>query len=224
MLSYLLLNGLIICIPLLLSFEHRVYYVGLWPAVFLSILVVGGLYVLWDAYVTKRGDWRFNKKYLTGYRLFGLPIEEILFFVTAPFSCIFIYEAIQYLVPLSLLPFHSFFYILVGMACLFFAWRYKRKDYTRTVMTVTGISIIVFSFLGEFMLATNHFWITMGLSFIAFYIFNGYLTGIPIVIYNPEAITGRRIKTIPIEDFFYNFAMLGSYFLVYFYAKDFLGL
>jgi lycopene cyclase domain-containing protein len=44
---------------------------------------------------------------------------------------------------------------------------------------------------------------------------NYLLTSLPVVEYNPEAITGIRISTIPLEDFFYSFAMITSWLVVY---------
>jgi len=94
--TYLFINLLIISVPLVLSFERRVFFVRRWPAVLGSVIVVGTFYVFWDAVATKRGDWWFNPKYVSGIKFFGLPFEEILFFVVVPFSCLFIYEVIAF--------------------------------------------------------------------------------------------------------------------------------
>ncbi len=48
-----------------------------------------------------------------------------------------------------------------------------------------------------------------------FLLINTVLTALPVVEYNPEAIFGFRVFTIPIEDFFYNYAMLSFYLLFY---------
>ncbi len=37
---------------------------------------------------------------------------------------------------------------------------------------------------------------------------NGYLTGRPIVLYNPEYFLGIRLGTIPVEDFLYGFGLI----------------
>ena len=34
-------------------------------------------FIIWDSYFTKIGVWGFTPEYLTGFGLFGLPIEEI---------------------------------------------------------------------------------------------------------------------------------------------------
>ena len=222
--SYLRLNFYIIIIPLLLSFESRIRYVRLWPAVLVSILTVGTAYVIWDAYVTRRGDWSFAPEYLSGRTLFGLPLEEVMFFGTAPFSCIFIYEALQYIFPTFPVPFSRILYLVAGMIVILLAYLFRYQNYTRTVLTVTGGTIIFLAIVAAPMLSSGHYWLALLTSFVPFLIFNGYLTAIPIVRYHPDAVTGIRITTIPLEDFFYNFAMLSSYFWVYILAKSLLSL
>ena len=96
--EYLLINLLIILFPLFLSFEKKIRYYKKLPAVFASIFVVGVVYVLWDATATYRGDWSFNPQFINGIKILFLPFEEILFFITVPYSAIFLYEtAILYL-------------------------------------------------------------------------------------------------------------------------------
>jgi len=217
------LNGYIIAIPLLLSFESRVRYVQFWPAVLISIMIVGSLYIIWDAYVTRRGDWRFNKEYLTGRKLFGLPVEEVLFFVTTPFSCIFIYEVLRYIIPFFQIPFAPVFCLLFGVFLLVVAYWFRYQNYTRTVSTITGVTAVLLGLLAGTTIISGHFWMALAVTYLPFVLFNGYLTSAPVVEYNPEAITGVRIGTIPIEDFIYSFAMLSSYFWVFIMAKNWLG-
>ena len=50
---------------------------------------------------------------------------------------------------------------------------------------------------------SKRFIIVFGVVMIPFLAVNGILTAIPIVTYNATAITGLKIYTIPIEDFFY---------------------
>ena len=54
------------------------------------------VFLLWDYVFTMLVVWGFNHKYVMGVYVGGLPIEEILFFVCIPFSCIFIYEVVRY--------------------------------------------------------------------------------------------------------------------------------
>ena len=60
------------------------------------MVIVGGVYIYWDVLATERGDWAFNDSYILGIRFFGLPLEEILFFVTVPYAMIFLYETFSF--------------------------------------------------------------------------------------------------------------------------------
>jgi len=72
----------------------------------------------------------------------------------------------------------------------------------------------VLTFLPRLFLEIHTLWFFL-LSTVAFLVVNGILTGLPIVLYNPHAIWGIRIISIPIEDLLYNIGMLGFYLLSY---------
>lgn len=59
------------------------------------------------------------------------------------------------------------------------------------------------------LLRRRSFWITLGVLFVGKLFVNGYLTARPIVHYYAPYYLGIRLGTIPAEDFFYGFAMLG---------------
>ena len=48
---------------------------------------------------------------------------------------------------------------------------------------------------------------------------NGYLTGNDVFIYNPYAILGLRIGSIPLEDFFFGFSMVSTTIILWEYFK-----
>ena len=54
----------------------------------------------------------------------------------------------------------------------------------------------------------NRFYVTYAVSLLPFYIVNGVLTAVPIVLYNNAENIGRRLGTIPFEDHFYSMALL----------------
>jgi lycopene cyclase domain-containing protein len=72
------------------------------------------------------------------------------------------------------------------------------------------------------LLESKQYWIWLAICYVPFLIINTVLTALPVVEYNSKAIWGLRVGTIPLEDFFYNYAMLSFYLLVYRIAKKFI--
>jgi len=50
-------------------------------------------------------------------------------------------------------------------------------------------------------------------------IVNGILTALPVVIYSPMEISGIKLYTIPVEDFFYFFLLLMMNVYIYEYLQ-----
>lgn len=55
-------------------------------------LVLG---VAWDLYALHAGQWTFDRRYLIGVSIAGLPIEEVLFFVVVPVCAVLTLEAVR---------------------------------------------------------------------------------------------------------------------------------
>jgi lycopene cyclase domain-containing protein len=53
------------------------------------------------------------------------------------------------------------------------------------------------------------------------FVVNGFLTAKPVVYYHPDSFSGIRMGTIPVEDFFYNAAMLILCMLFYVWFQKF---
>ncbi|MBP6517182.1 MAG: lycopene cyclase domain-containing protein, partial [Chitinophagales bacterium] len=92
---YLLIDFCTVIVPFLFSFHPKLQFYKHFKAFFLSCFTVGTLFVLWDVYFTSIGVWGFNSDYLIGIYLFNLPIEEVLFFVCVPFSCVYSYHCLN---------------------------------------------------------------------------------------------------------------------------------
>jgi lycopene cyclase domain-containing protein len=218
---------LILIFPLLFSFKWVFPYYKNYKPLGLSILIVGGGYILWDILVTYRGDWAFNKDFLIGLKIAGLPIEEILFFIVVPYSCIFIYENLNHFFNDKKIFFNKNIYYIFTAFFLVLGVIFYHQEYTILAMFSVAFFFFVTTTWFPDLLQSRNYWIYIIISFGAFIIFNYLLTSIPIVTYNPDAIWGGtvndiwkgRIITIPYEDFFYNFSMLSFYLLVYRYYK-----
>jgi lycopene cyclase domain-containing protein len=218
-LTYLWINLGIILGPLCATANRRIAYYRNFRALAIAILVVGGVYIGWDMSVTARGEWSFNPRYVTGVKVANLPLEEILFFVTVPYACLFIYEAILATshdaglrVPLGAFVFAI---ALLAAGSMF----YFGQGYTSKALASCAIFLIAALLLDRPLLESRQYWIWIAICLIPFLIINTILTALPVVRYHPDAIWGARFITIPLEDFFYNYSLLSFYLLVYRLAK-----
>ncbi len=217
---YLLIDLVIVAGPLLFSFWPPVRYYRRWPALLFAAATAGTVFLVWDNWVTARGDWGFNPEYVLGLDIFALPLEEYLFFLVVPFSCIFIYEVLRTTSREKTLRFTRGAALLLFL--LFFAGclTFYRQGYTRLVLASCAMFFLAGAIAGLKLLRSRHYWRYILISYVPFLIFNGILTATPIVTYNPEAIWGVRIMTIPLEDFFYSYSMLSFYLLAYLGVRD----
>lgn len=212
---YLKLNVLSVLFPLLFSFHPRIAFYREWPYVLPAIGITAAVYLVWDIIVTAQGHWSFSHTYAGKSVLKGLPLGEVLFFFCIPYACLFVYWIFRLFLPEKLLPIPIVaFWILVGVFLLGGLLNRKR-GYTRLAFLSCAAFLVLTLAVKPSLLQSSHTWEYFIFSFLAFLIVNGILTGLPVVLYNPKAILGFRVITIPVEDFFYNFSFLGFNLLLY---------
>ncbi len=217
---YTLISLLILAGPLALSFDSRVAFYQYWPGVFAAVLLVGGSYLAWDVYMTAKGHWRFNPRYTGSKHILGLPLGEWLFFLGVPYACLFIYEvAAAYFGDTLWFIWNPWGSVILSVACLFAAAGMTRKAYTMLVLFSAALFFGLQAWLFPQLPGSQGFWVYIGISMAAFLIFNGLYTWLPTIHYQRRSISGLRVGTIPIEDFIYNFSMLGLALLVHLYFR-----
>ena len=215
--EYLIFNVVVISAPLLLSMLKKFYFVDKWKFAFVSISVFLIPYLIWDSIVTGR-HWFFNERHILGINLFGLPAEEILFFITVPFACLFTWEMIIHRTRINKagtgnqVIYISFFLLPAGILLLFYG-----KEYTGLAIIALYFSILFDWKLGACLLKDKRFYWFILLTLVFNLIFNGYLTGRPVVLYGESYQLGIRIFTIPLEDFIYGTSLI--IFITSFYQK-----
>jgi lycopene cyclase domain-containing protein len=198
--------------PLALSFDKKVHFYTYWKVLFPALLLIGTAFLIWDEYFTINKIWGFNNDYLHGIYLGHLPLEEVLFFLVVPYACVFIYEVlIAYFPNVKLEKTTKIFTFLFTFAGLIFGIMHMENWYTASACIVSAMLTIWFYFVNR--VAWFHYFVFAFLvAIIPFLIVNGILTGAvttkPIVWYSENHIMGSRIVTIPVEDLFYNYAML----------------
>ena len=170
------------------------------------------MFITWDALFTKLGVWGFNPRYTMGIDVFGLPVEEILFFFCIPYACLFTYFALNNLIEKDhLLPFHEIISSLLIILLLVFGSYFIDRLYTGTTFILTGffLAFLLLKLRARFM---GRFYLAFAVLVIPFLIVNGVLTGSfieePVVWYNNEENMGIRLGTIPPEDLVYAMLMI----------------
>jgi lycopene cyclase domain-containing protein len=202
-------------VPLLYTPDKRVGYYRRLPAVSFSILVVGFCYLLWDVLVTAQGEWSFNSRYLTGIEILNLPLEEIMFFITVPYSCLFIYEVVLYATKNSHFKIPNGVVIAMIVLLTAASIAFYSQGYTMKALVSCAVFLAATLLLDRSLIRSKQYWLWLVVCYIPFMIFNSVLTALPVVEYNSVAIWGVRLGTIPVEDFFYNYSMLSFYLLFY---------
>jgi lycopene cyclase domain-containing protein len=80
-------------LPLIPAFRLRVLREP--KRLLLTVLAAGSPFLVWDLWATKAGHWRFDPEQTLTWRVGGLPLEEVGFFVVIPFVTVLTYEAVK---------------------------------------------------------------------------------------------------------------------------------
>jgi len=217
--SLILFFTVIICF--VASFDKRLRFDREFVPFLKASVIVALFFIAWDVWFTSRGVWWFNTKYTLGIVLVGLPLEEWLFFIFIPFSCIFTYFCLdKFFRWQHLSAFNNIIVFVSIIVCAVVALRYADRIYTLVTAVVTIVTLLVFHFVMRVQ------WISRAslvftVLMLGFLPVNGILTGTglesPIVNYNPADFMGIRILTIPIEDAVYGYTQF--LWVLYFFKK-----
>ncbi len=218
--SLILFFTLIIC--LIASFDRRILFKRYFCPFFKSAIIVAVPFIAWDIWFTEKGVWWFNTDYTLGIVIAGLPLEEWLFFICIPFSCVFTYFCFDKFFRLEWLSAFNNLIVFVSLIiCSVMALLHYDKIYTLVTAITTITTLIYLHFINRadwIAKASLVFTILM----VGFFPVNGLLTGTglekPIVNYNPKDILGLRMLSIPIEDAVYGYT---QFLLVLYFFKKF---
>ncbi|MBN9283544.1 MULTISPECIES: lycopene cyclase domain-containing protein [unclassified Flavobacterium] len=224
--TYLLINLLTVIVCFIFSFDKRIQFNKQFSAFLKAGILVAIPFIIWDIFFTKIGVWWFNKAYTLGISIFGLPIEEWLFFICIPFSCIFTFFCLDKFFNLDRArPYNNIIVFISVIVCAVFALLYTDKIYTLVTAIITILTLVFLHFIARVD------WIgkaslVFSVLMLGFFPVNGVLTGTglesAIVNYNPEEFLNIRLLTIPIEDAVYGYAqfLLNLYFFKMFQKRN----
>lgn len=205
-------------VPFLVSFHPKLQFHKKWRSLFPAIAIMMAFFIPWDIVFTQQGFWGFNETYLTGFKLFNLPIEEWLFFICIPYACLFTHYSLAYLfpkIPFSEKTTNIIYTILMSALLGTVLYNYNRwyplVNFSYAILLLGLIYNYKRSLLSQFLP-------TFFVILIPFFIINGVLTGTGIdsevVWYRASETLNIRICTIPIEDSIYALTMLLTVFVL----------
>jgi lycopene cyclase domain-containing protein len=216
--TYLILNLACIFFPFILSFDKKIAYYKLWKPLFIGILISAAFFIIWDILFTKLGVWSFNPTYIMGIYIFNLPIEEILFFITVPYACIFIYEVVNGYTKRDVIGCGKPYSVVISVICLVLIILFHDKTYTLVNASICLIMLLYAAFIYKSQ-NLGRFFLAYFISLIPFLICNGLLTALPVVIYNNNENMNLRLFTIPLEDTLYGLSLMLIPILIMDYFK-----
>jgi lycopene cyclase domain-containing protein len=189
-----------------LVLSYKLYPKMLFPTQkeMVRMLPVSLFFIIWDYFVTDIW-WHFNSDFIlfeSFAKQFRLPLEEILFFFVVPFALLtFLKNILQYTQKSTFLLEKNMFSVNVFVVRLLlftlaFIFFYQQQWYSFTI-------VVLLQFVEYSLLLVKS--VSFGLLFTlcTTFIFNLYLTYLPIVTYTQSYKTGYMVGTIPIEDFGY---------------------
>lgn len=210
--TYLLVNFFAVIIPFLFSFHPKLKFNKQFKHFITANLLAAIIFLIWDAFFTANGVWGFNDDYLIGWKIYDLPIEEILFFICIPFACVFTYHCINLFYKINWRPgLEHTFVLLFSISLLLIGFTNLEKSYTSVTFISSALLLLTFKYFFKVEWLPKIFTIYL-LLLIPFFIVNGILTGTgletPVVWYNNDENLAFRLLTIPIEDIFYGFELI----------------
>lgn len=208
--------------PLVASFHPKSQFNKDWKYYLPANLLVAALFLIWDALFTDMGIWGFNPAYITGIKLYNLPVEEILFFICIPYACTYTYYVFSKYADIAF-PAKAMLlsYALAGVLSVI-ALIHLSHLYTSITFFLLSALLLFMAMRKEVFL--DRFFVVYGILLIPFFISNGLLTGSmldePIVWYNNHHNLGIRMFTIPVEDSFYAMLLLLLNISIYEWLKQ----
>ena len=181
------------------------------------------VFIPWDVIFTMNGVWGFNSDYFLGFEIFSLPLEEWLFFICIPFSCVFTHYALLLYFPNLKLNKVATKAISISLVLILFILALANYDKWYTLVNFSlaiPLTWLVYKYNPQLL---QHFFLTFLVMLIPFFIVNGVLTGSwidnQVVWYNDAENLGIRMGTIPVEDSIYAYSMI----LMNLYYFEYLG-
>ncbi len=213
--EYLLFNLICFLLPFsaYLIFSNRIKVQK--KSFFYALVIPAIIFIIIDIFSTDL-FWSFNPAYVLGIHLLNLPLEEVLFFLTVPFGCLFLFIALKSISTKTATPFNFPYlpsiFLLIPLILLSLT---KGHYYTVVVLMLTILVLGLDCFLGIKLMRYRYWLYYLVLIAVLTTIFNGYLTARPVVTYNSQFKSNLMIFTIPLEDYLFGISLVSLNCLIY---------
>ena len=221
---YLSIDLLTILLPFIASFYPKAPFYKKWKYLLPAIFVPAVFFLMWDEIFTQANIWGFNEKYVTGWYIGTLPIEEVLFFICIPYACVFTYFALNYLIERDFLYYYHELIssaLIVIMSAVGLSYFERLYTSTTTIMLALFLAFSVLKLRPRYM---GRFYFAFVVILIPFFIVNGILTGSfidgEVVWYNNAHNLSIRLGTIPVEDIFYGMLLILMNIAIFEWLQD----
>jgi lycopene cyclase domain-containing protein len=221
----ILIFCLVLTLPLEFAFRAKVYRR---PFLALKAISIPSLiYLIWDIIATHFDHWAFVQQHSSSFNVFGLPIEEYLFFLFIPICCLLTFESVKNLHPRSISSIAKptlwvlfiFSYLTSGLAI--FSFRLNSYDLEVPhrifpyyfVATLCALTLLILAFFRseklKSLVTSQAYFYTIFICMFFMVFVNGALTILddPVVTYKAN-LGPRLFFDIPIEDFIYGTVLL----------------
>lgn len=219
--TYFLVLFFTVIICFIFSFHRKIRFHKHFGAFLKAGILVAIPFIIWDVIFTANGVWWFNSDYILGVSALGLPIEEWLFFICIPFSCVFTYFCLDKFFKLDWTDgFNNTLVFVAVILCALVVLLFYDRIYTLVTALATLLTLIYLHFF------VQAHWIGRAsliylILMLGFFPVNGVLTGSglenPIVNYNPADFLEIRMFTIPVEDAVYGYTQF--LWVLYFFKR-----
>lgn len=96
---YLFVLGFIAFCAIAVTLTFRLRVPRFWRNFLLADISILVIYLNWDYWAIRKGNWDFDREQILGFYLFGnIPVEEVLFFIIVPLMTVIVYTTLMKLI------------------------------------------------------------------------------------------------------------------------------
>lgn len=207
-------------LPIILCFTPGLFFILSFPAYLCSITLLSAIYIGWSKLSLNEGHWVFEETYSGPADFKGLPQAEWLYYPSAAFCLLSLYEALQALFGQSMiLPGTGWVQIIVSGPFFLASWFLRRMAYLGLGLGATAAYFLVSAFFTPGILASSNVWLSFLLGMLILGGIDYFKRSLPILHQDDRSISGIKLGPLPLEDLVRNFSFLGLNLTFYLFFK-----